>query len=120
MRIMGTSGQSSAHPQCRHDGWTPERRHRFLGFLAAAAEVKRAGAAVALSRQPAYGLRRRDPAFAQAWDEALRSARRADEEAFLAMLPEALRRTMSELSGACELRAADSAARHPVRVVSGV
>ena len=104
----------------RRDGWTPERRRRFLELLAAGLDVQRACAGVGLSRQAAYTLRRRDPAFAQAWDGALRSARVAEDEAFLAMLSEKLRRTMSELSGGCKLRDAGRAAQDRVRVVAGV
>ena len=103
----------------RRDGWTPERRRRYLELLAAGMDVRRACAGVGLSRQAAYTLRRRDPEFAQAWDGALRSARATAEEAFLAMLPERLR-TLSELSGVCNLRESDGAARHTVRVVAGV
>src|SRR3990170_8600786 len=104
MRIMNDAIAPLTTRSIRYDGWTSERRQRFLGLLAAGLDVRRACAGVALSRQAAYTLRRRDPAFAQAWDGALRSARAAEDEAFLAMLPERLRRTMSELSGECKLR----------------
>ena len=104
----------------RRDGWTPERRHRFLEFLAAGLDVRRACAGVGMSRQAAYTVRRRDPEFAQAWDGAQCSARAAAEEAFLAMLPESLLRTLSGLSGACKLRGDGGAAQDPVRVVAGV
>jgi len=103
---MTDASESLTTRPIRRDGWTPERRQRFLELLAAGLDVRRACAGVGLSRQAAYMLRRREPAFAQAWDGALRSARAADEAAFLAMLPERLRRTMSELSGECKLRAA--------------
>ena len=104
----------------RYDGWTPDRRQRFLDLLAAGLDVRRACAGVGLSRQAAYTLRRRDPAFAQAWDGALSSARTVRDEAFLAMLPERLRRTMSALSGECKLRGdAGGGAQHTVRVVAG-
>jgi len=95
----------------RHDGWTAERRRRFHELLAAGLDVRRACAGVGLSRQAAYALRRREPAFAEAWDGALSSARAADEAAFYAMLPERLRRTLSELSGECNLRDVDGAAQ---------
>jgi len=104
----------------RRDGWTPERRRRFLELLAAGLDVRRACAAVGLSRQAAYTLRRRDPGFAQAWDGALRAARAADEAAFYAMLPERLLRTLSELSGECHLRRVGSPPKDTVRVVAGV
>ncbi len=95
----------------RRDGWTPQRPAQFLKCLAEWPDVRRACARIGLSRQAAYGLRRRDPAFPQAWDGALRSARAADKQAFLAGLPERLLRTMSELSGSCELRASGVSAR---------
>ena len=105
-------------PAVRRDGWTPARRKRFLDLLAAGFDVRRACAGVGLSRQAAYTLRRRDPAFAQAWDGALRSARAAEDEAFLAMLPERLLRTVSELSGECELRGGGGALQDCVKVVA--
>jgi hypothetical protein len=109
MRIMELTNEAGF----RRDGWTPERRRLFLGFLGGGMGVRRACAEVGMSREGAYKLRRREPAFARAWDEALRSARQTAEDAFLAMLPERLLRTMSALSGECELRPAASAAREP-------
>jgi hypothetical protein len=120
MRIMADAREPLTTRPIRYDGWTPERRRRFLELLAAGLDVRRACAGVGLSRQAAYTLRRRDPAFAVAWDGALRSARAADDEAFLAMLPERLLRTMSELSGECKLRDAGGAAQHSVRFAAGV
>jgi hypothetical protein len=104
----------------RRDGWTPERRRRFLELLAAGLDVRRACAGVGLSRQAAYVLRRREPAFAQAWDGALQSARAAARAAFLAMLPEPLLRTLSELSGECNLGRSERRLPDPVRPVRGV
>ena len=83
----------------RRDGWTPLRRRRFTESLASGRDVRRACADVGLSREGAYKLRRRDPVFAREWQAALLTARQAAAEAFLAGLPEDLRRTMSELSG---------------------
>ena len=117
---MNTTNQAPAHPRYRHDGWTPERRELFLGLLAGGYDVRRACAGVRLSRQAAYKLRGREPGFAQAWDAALRSTRQAAEDAFLAMLPERLLRTMSELSGKCELRPAGNRRQDSVSVVRGV
>ena len=104
----------------RRDGWTAQRRQRFLEGLAAGIDVNRACAGVGMSREGAYRLRRRDPAFALAWDDALRSARAAADEAFLAMLPERLRRAMSELSGGCELHPPGMFAQDSVGVVRSV
>ena len=93
-----------AIPRPRRDGWTPERRRQFLELLATGADVRRACARVGLSREGAYRLRRRDCGFARAWDAARRSARVRDEAAFYAMLPEKVRRILSQASGGCELR----------------
>ena len=108
---------SAPSPRPRHDGWTAERRRRFLEALAAGWDVGRACAFAGLSREAAYKLRRRETAFAQQWDAALQAARNAEREAFLAMLPEKLVRTMSDLSGECKLRGAGMAAQDRVRVV---
>jgi hypothetical protein len=104
----------------RRDGWTPSRRQDFLAALAAGCDVCRASARVGLSREGAYRLRRRDPEFAQAWRKARQDARQAADEAFLAMLPDHLRRTMSELSAKCELRGAGHPALDPVTIVNRV
>ena len=120
MRIMTDASEPLITRPIRRDGWTPERRERFLALLGADLEVRRACAGVGLSRQAAYALRRREPAFAHAWNGALRSARVADEQAFLAMLPERLLRTMSGLSDECKLGDAGGAAQDSVRVEAGV
>ena len=101
------SPQSPRTP--RRDGWTLARRAQFLEHLAAGLDVKRACARLGLSREGAYRLRRRDAAFARAWDAALAERRAAETRAFLARLPEALRRTVSDLSTACELPRAQAA-----------
>jgi hypothetical protein len=119
MRIMNTESRRPA-ATCRRDGWTPERRGKFLDFLSAGIPVSGACKGVGLSRVAAYNLRRRDVAFARAWDEALRSARKTAEDAWLAMLPEPLLRTMSELSGECKLHGSGVAPHHTVRVVRTV
>jgi hypothetical protein len=120
MRIMTDTREPLNTRPIRRDGWTPQRRRRFLELLGAGLNVRRACARVGMSRQTAYALRRRDPAFAMAWNSALRSARAAADEAFLALLPERLRRTMSALSGECQLRDVGFAAQDRVRVVAGV
>ena len=88
----------------RHDGWTEARRAKLLECLAATPDVRRACAVVGLSRQSAYRLRRRDPDFAVAWDDALRRAHAAAHRAFIEALPEALRRALSESSTPCHHR----------------
>jgi transposase-like protein len=104
----------------RRDGWTPERRRQFLDLLTDGVDVRRACARIGLSREGLYRLRRRDAAFARAWDEARRSARIAAEEAFIALLPEKLRRTVSDVSGRCELPGARISPLDPVPGVPAV
>lgn len=55
----------------RHDGWTDERKARFLDSLATKGNVRLACRKVNLSPEAAYRLKRRDPAFARAWAAAL-------------------------------------------------
>lgn len=57
----------------RHDGWTPERQHRFLIALAAMGTVDSAAQAVGMSRISAYNLKKRAGAesFAAEWDRAV-------------------------------------------------
>jgi len=64
----------------RHDGWTPERRGRFLDCLAGEGNVQLACRAVGLSPEAAYRLKRREPLFARAWAAALLLARDASEQ----------------------------------------
>ncbi|CAN5196520.1 hypothetical protein BH10PSE12_BH10PSE12_36230 [soil metagenome] len=66
----GTDGDMR---QCRirHDGWTSTRQKIFLAVLGETANVRSAAAAVGLMWSGAYALRRRDPAFADAWPDAL-------------------------------------------------
>jgi hypothetical protein len=59
----------------RHDGWTAERKTRFLDSLAEKGNVRHACSRVRLSQQSAYLLRRRDAEFARAWAAALALAR---------------------------------------------
>ena len=104
----------------RRDGWTPERREQFLDLLANGADVRLACARVALSREGAYRLRQRDPAFAREWRAALQTARICAEDAFLALLPERLRRAMAELPGECELHGAGGTSQDTVSFTNRV
>ena len=65
-----TTGAHEDRP-IRHDGWSRERKARFLDRLAACGNVRTASAAAGMSRDSAYRLRRRDAAFARGWDAAL-------------------------------------------------
>ena len=61
-------------------GWSAERKLRFLDRLAARGNVRAACAAVGLSRDSAYTLRRRDALFARGWAAALELARERSAE----------------------------------------
>ncbi len=54
--------------------WTRAARQRFLETLRATGNVSAAARAVGLARSSAYRLRRRDAAFAAAWDDAEQEA----------------------------------------------
>ena len=95
-------------PTTRRDGWTADRRRRFVANIAAGCDARRAAALVGMAREGAYRLRRRDAAFAAAWDEARRSARLAAQTAFLAHLPEHLRRMLERPEDARGTMAAPS------------
>jgi hypothetical protein len=64
--------------RARKDGWTEERQRRFVLLLAAGCGPTEAAAAVGMSKQSAFGLRRREGAqsFAAAWDSAAAYAER--------------------------------------------
>ncbi len=63
-----------------HNGWSAQRKVRFLHHLAEKGDVRSAAARVGMSRQSAYMLRRRDRVFAQGWAAALVLARAHVEE----------------------------------------
>jgi len=69
----------------RHDGWSPALKGRFLDHLASCGNVAAACAAVRMSREAAYRLRRRDPLFARGWAAALLLAREAGADALADM-----------------------------------
>lgn len=57
--------------KARRDGWTMKRRARFLEVLRESCNVREAVRAAGMSDVSVYGLRKRDPAFAAEWAEAL-------------------------------------------------
>ena len=67
-------------------GWTRERRVRFLRCLADTGNVRRACAAVGLSRQSVYKLRCRDAEFGRVWSVAVEVARETRIRRYLAAL----------------------------------
>jgi hypothetical protein len=55
----------------RSDTWTQAQVREFMAVLAESCNASEAARAVGKCRQGAYDRRRRDPAFARAWDAAL-------------------------------------------------
>lgn len=70
-RIVSTCGRRLQVQATRRIEWTPTRRKDFLDHLAATCNVVQSAAAVGLSDDAAYALRRRDPGFAVEWSAAL-------------------------------------------------
>jgi len=68
----------------RKDGWTEARRAGFLLALSMTANVTVSAQGVGITRSGANALRRREPAFAALWAEALASGYDRLEEALLA------------------------------------
>jgi hypothetical protein len=60
----------------RNGEWSGSRALTFIVTLAAHRSVTLAAREAGMSRKSAYALKARDPAFAGAWDEALKSASR--------------------------------------------
>ncbi len=71
-------------PTIRHDGWTGEKMATFCEALAETAVVADACEAARMGISGAYAARRRDPAFAAAWDAALGIARERLADTLLA------------------------------------
>ena len=92
-----TQVESATRARSR-EGWTNGRRTKFLECLAATPNVRRACAAVGLSREAAYRLRRRDPVFALAWADAHRLGYQARARALVAAMPKKTLRTLSHPS----------------------
>ena len=77
---LAVSGDGLPLPRREEQGWSPARKVRFLDRLSGKGDVRAAAAAVGMSRQSAYLLRRRDRVFARGWDAALVLARRHVED----------------------------------------
>ncbi|MBO9601730.1 MAG: hypothetical protein J7496_04380 [Novosphingobium sp.] len=72
---MDLSQFATEAPGHRHDGWSAERKIGFLDHLSVRGNVRAACAAVGMSHEAAYRLRRREPLFARGWNAALALAR---------------------------------------------
>lgn len=70
--VSGTNGVRTQVRRAKLKQWTPRVEERFLSALSASCNVKAALAAVGMSASGAYAHRKRFPAFARAWDEAVR------------------------------------------------
>src|SRR4051812_36081217 len=63
-------------PRPRRAGeWTPDRVVTFIVTLAATGSVTLAAREVGMSRKSAYALKARDPAFAAAWNAAVKAGK---------------------------------------------
>src|SRR6185295_1098595 len=71
-------------PTIRHDGWTGDKMATFLETLAETAVVAEACDQARMGLSGAYAHRRRNPAFAAAWDAALTIARERLADTLLA------------------------------------
>lgn len=98
----------------RKDGWTRARRRRFLETLAESCNVRLACETAGLAPSSAYDLRRRDPAFAELWAEALAQGYETLEAA---LLSHALTGVNAIAIG--EPGAGDAADAAPPRIVPG-
>jgi hypothetical protein len=72
----------------KHLTWTPQIQAAFLEALALSGNVRKAAAAIRRSPATVYDRRKKDPAFAQLWDETLQAAMDTVIE------PEAIRRAV--------------------------
>ena len=68
----------------RKDGWTAVRRAAFLLAVSMTANVTTAAASAGMTRSGANALRRREPAFAALWAQAMKDGYDRLEEALLA------------------------------------
>ncbi len=69
--VGGSNGRHTQVRRARVRQWTPRTERRFLDALATTCNVKAACAEIGLTMTAAYNHRRRWPAFAKAWDEAI-------------------------------------------------
>ena len=68
--------------QIAHAGFTPKRQMEFLALLSVGWAIKHAAEKVGVTKQAVYDLRKSDPAFAAAWEEAKENGmHRLEEEA---------------------------------------
>ena len=68
---LGSAGSGAQLRAVRKDGWTAERRTLFMETLAATCNVSEAARVAGKNLSSAYYQKRRDPAFAREWAQAL-------------------------------------------------
>ena len=81
--LTGQNGRPVQLARVKRGGWTKARRKRFLDVLATTCNVTTATAAAGMKGKSAYDLRKRDPAFAALWQEALAQGYETLEQAVL-------------------------------------
>lgn len=81
--LTGQNGRRVQLARVKVGGWTQARRKLFLETLAATCNVTAATAAAGMKGKTAYELRKRDPAFAALWQEALEMGYETLERALL-------------------------------------
>ena len=82
--VHGGKGRPVQKRRIRSDAFGVRKRARFLNHLAATCNVKAAARAAEVASISVYRARRRDPAFARAWQLALAEGYARLEEALLA------------------------------------
>lgn len=82
--LGGNVGRSVQRRAQRRDGWTRQARAAFLDALATTGNVRYSARKAGRAGSSVYRLRRRDAAFAAAWQEALETAYVLLEAALLA------------------------------------
>ncbi|MCD2323347.1 hypothetical protein LQ953_04875 [Sphingomonas sp. IC-56] len=70
-QVAGPRSGGGAQLRADARGWTQAKRAAFLAELAQTANVSASAAVVGLCFQGAYQLRKRDPGFADAWEQAI-------------------------------------------------
>lgn len=81
--LTGQNGRRVQLARVKRGGWTKARRKRFLDVLATTCNVTTATAAAGMKGKSAYDLRKRDPAFAALWQDALALGYETLEQAVL-------------------------------------
>jgi hypothetical protein len=100
-------GDARRQDRVRSNGWTSERKRRFLIALEESGQIKLAAmAAGRADTSSAYKLRERDPAFAAAWDAAIERAKTRIEGALLARALAAIE-TQAAKSGSAAIEPLD-------------